>query len=172
MSDSIHRPRHATRWLALIVLPVLAIHAAAANLALASPASGVTPTVLARGSYPEFNVASFPDGSGLVKLQAKSDVDVVVRRHEYAVGGSTGWHRHPYPVLITVITGELTFYRYDDPTCAPVRVAAGGGYVDDGKGHLARNESGAPAVDVSVILAPVGAAFRSELDAPSPHCGF
>jgi hypothetical protein len=26
--------------------------------------------------------------------------------------------------------------------------------------------------DVSVIIAPVGLAFRGELDAPSPYCGF
>ena len=29
-----------------------------------------------------------------------------------------------------------------------------------------------PAVDVSVIMAPVGATFRSELTAPNPNCGF
>ena len=51
-------------------------------------------------------------------------------------------------------------------------VSAGGGYVDSGEGHLVRNESGAAAVDISVIMAPVAAAFRSEIDAPNPNCGF
>jgi len=46
------------------------------------------------------------------------------------------------------------------------------GYVDSGKGHIARNETSAPAVDISVIMAPVGAVFRSELVAPNPYCGF
>jgi hypothetical protein len=162
-----------TRTLILTAgVAALAIHAIAVNLVLASPAAGVTPTVLARGTYPAFKVASFPESSGLVKLEAKSSVDVVVRRHEYAVGGSTGWHRHPYPVLITVIQGTLTFYSYDDPACTPTVVSAGNGYVDSGRGHIARNESGQPAVDVSVILAPVAQPFRSELDAPNPYCGF
>ena len=58
------------------------------------------------------------------------------------------------------------------PRHTPIVVSAGGGYVDNGKGHIARNETGALAVDVSVIMAPVGAAFRSELDAPGPNCGF
>ena len=31
---------------------------------------------------------------------------------------------------------------------------------------------GQPAVDVSVIMAPVGGAFRTELTAPGPHCAF
>ena len=158
--------------LATAVVAALAVHAIATSLAIASPAAGVTPTLVARGTYPAFNVASYPVGAGLFKAQAKSSLDVVVRRHDYAPGGSTGWHRHPYPVLITVIDGTLTFYSYDDPTCTPTVVTKGGGYVDNGRGHIARNESGTAAVDVSVIMAPVGAVFRSELDAPNPYCGF
>jgi hypothetical protein len=51
-------------------------------------------------------------------------------------------------------------------------VSAGHGYVDTGQGHIGRNESGQPAQDISVNIAPVGGAFRGELDAPSPNCGF
>jgi hypothetical protein len=75
-------------------------------------------------------------------------------------------------VYITVLSGELTFYEYGDPDCTPIVVRAGGGYVDSGRGHMARNKTGQPAVDMSVIMAPVGAAFRTELDAPGPFCGF
>jgi hypothetical protein len=160
------------RILLAAVVAALAVHAIATSLVVASPAAGVVPTLLARGTYPAFNVSSYPDGAGLFKAQAKSDLDVVVRRHDYAAGGSTGWHRHPYPVLITVIDGTLTFYAYDDPTCTPTVVSKGGGYVDNGRGHIAQNESGAAAADISVIMAPVGAVFRSELDAPNPNCGF
>ncbi len=51
-------------------------------------------------------------------------------------------------------------------------MSAGQGFVDDGRGHIVRNESGQTAQDVSVIIAPVGLAFRGELTAPSPYCGF
>jgi hypothetical protein len=149
----------------------VALVAIAATIVAASPPSGVTPTLLARGSYPAFKVAS-AQGPAMFKAEAKQPIDVVVRRHEYAVGGSTGWHAHPYPVFITVISGQLTFYEYDDPTCSPTVVSAGEGYVDSGHGHIGRNESGQPAVDVSVIMAPVGAPFRTELAAPGPYCGF
>jgi hypothetical protein len=37
---------------------------------------------------------------------------------------------------------------------------------------MVRNESGQPAQDVSVIIAPAGGALRGELDAPNPYCGF
>jgi hypothetical protein len=97
---------------------------------------------------------------------------MVVRTHDYAAGGSTGWHTHPGPVFVNVIQGQVTFYEADDPNCTPHVVSAGQGYVDTGRGHLGRNETGQPARDVSVILAPVNLPFRSELPAPNPYCGF
>jgi hypothetical protein len=84
----------------------------------------------------------------------------------------TGWHGHPGPAWITVTQGQLTYYHYDDPTCSPHVVTPGQGFMDDGAGHIVRNETGQPAQDISVIAAPVGGAFRTELDAPGPHCNF
>jgi quercetin dioxygenase-like cupin family protein len=146
--------------------------AALAAVALASSASGVTPTVLARGTYDSFKVRSSPQGPGDFKAEAKAPTDIVVRKHDYLPGAYTGWHSHPGPVFITVTQGQITFYEYDDSTCTPHVVSAGQGYVDTGQGHIARNETGRPAQDVSVIVAPVGGAFRGELDAPGPYCGF
>lgn len=139
----------------------------------ASPPSGVTATVLARGTYDSFNVRSDPHGT-ISDFRAKSQapIDLVVRKHDYLPHASTGWHGHPGPVFITVIQGQLTFYEYDDPTCTPHVVRAGEGYVDTGGGHIGRNETDAPAQDISVISAPVGGVFRTELSAPNPYCGF
>lgn len=139
---------------------------------LASPPSGVTPTLLARGTYDAFKVKSAPGSPVEFKAKARSPIDIVVRKHDYAVGGYTGWHSHPGPVFITVAQGALTYYEYDDPSCTPHVVTAGHGFVDNGRGHMVRNESGQLAQDVSVIIAPVGGAFRGELDAPNPYCGF
>jgi hypothetical protein len=140
--------------------------------ALASAPVGVTPTVLARGTFDAFKVKSDRNGPVDFKAKAKAPLDIVVRKHDYAVGSVTGWHSHPGPIFITVTQGALTYYEYDDRTCSPHVVTAGHGFVDDGTGHIVRNESGQPAQDVSVILAPVGGAFRGELDAPGPHCSF
>jgi quercetin dioxygenase-like cupin family protein len=172
-TPSARRPvRHRARLLVAFASAALALMAIGGALAAASAPSGVVPTVLARGTFDPFKVMSYPENGGLFKAEAKSPIDMVVRRHEYAVGATTGWHAHPYPVFITVISGTVTFYSSDDPTCTPTVVSAGQGYVDSGKGHIGRNESGAPAVDISVIMAPVAAAFRSELPAPNPYCGF
>ena len=137
----------------------------------AEPASGVSFELLARGMYEPFKVET--ELPVAFEAKAKSHVDIVIRRHDYLPGGSTGWHSHPGPVFITVKQGQLTFYEADDPTCTAKVVNAGEGYVDNGHGHIARNESGAPAQDFSVILAPVGQPFRADLPPrANPNCGF
>ena len=138
-----------------------------ATTASASPASNVTPTLLNRATFEPFSVKTDHDSPIAFQARAKSDLDLVVREHAYAPGGYTGWHTHPGPVFITVKTGTVTFYEYDDPTCTPIVVTAGEGYVDDGHGHIGVNATDQPAVDVSVILAPVGGGFRAELPAPT-----
>lgn len=156
--------------LAALALVAIAVFAA---VTMASPPSGVTPTVLARGTYDSFNVRSNRRGPiDEFKVKSEAAIDLVVRRHDYLPHSSTGWHSHPGPVFVTVTQGQLTFYEYDDPTCAPHVVSAGHGYVDTGHGHIGRNETDQPAQDISVIVAPVGGAFRGELSAPGPHCQF
>jgi hypothetical protein len=137
----------------------------------ATPPVGVTPTLLARGTYEAFHVRTDPHSLIDFQAKAKSQVDVVVRQHDYDPNGSTGWHQHPGPVFITVVSGTLTFYEANDPTCTPHFVTAGEGYVDDGRGHIGRNETGQPAKDISVILAPVNLPFRTEIDPPG-NCPF
>jgi hypothetical protein len=144
----------------------------ASSIVSASPALDVTPTLLSRGTYEPFKLKTEHDSPVDFEAKAKSPLDVLVREHDYKAGASTGWHTHPAPVFITVVKGTLTFYEYDDPTCTPKVVTAGQGYVDSGHGHIALNRSNEEAIDVSVILAPVGLPFRGELPAPNPYCGF
>ena len=157
-------------FVAAVAAVAVVVLAAFGAVTLASPPSGVTPTLLSRGTFDAFKVKS--KGAVDFKAKAKRPVDFVVRRHDYAPGSTTGWHSHPGPVFITVTQGQVTFYEYDDPNCTPHVVTAGHGYVDSGRGHIGRNETAQPAQDVSVIIAPVGGAFRGELSAPGPHCTF
>src|SRR5688572_8751098 len=86
-------------------------------IASAEPPSGVTPTLLARGTYDPFDVRSDHQGPIAFSAEARAPMDVLVRKHEYAPHSTTGWHRHPGPVFITVTLGTLTYYEYNDPTC-------------------------------------------------------
>jgi hypothetical protein len=154
---------------------VSSVFAAAATcglIAWASTPIGVTPTLIARGTYPAFKVDADKHAYPIdFRAHAKYPLDVVVRQHDYAPDSTTGWHSHPGPAFITVLEGELTFYEYDDPECRAVIVSAGQGYVDSGHGHIGFNRGTQPAKDVTVVMAPVGLPFRAELDAPGPHCG-
>jgi hypothetical protein len=157
----------------LLLAVMLIVSAVFAGTTMASPPSGVTPHVLAWGTYDAFHkVRTDPHSPIDFEAKAKTPVDVIVREHDYAIDSTTGWHQHDGPVFITVTEGTLTYYEYDDRTCTPHVVTAGHGFVDTGSGHMVRNESGVPAVDVSVIIAPVGGPLRSELPAPNPYCGF
>lgn len=143
----------------------------------AEPPSGVSANVLARGTYDSFNVRSDPRGEIFnFRAHSAAPIDILVRQHDYQPHSTTGWHVHPGPVLITVTRGKLTYYDVDDPTCTP-RVAEANtptnAFVDDGHGHVVRNETGEPAQDISVITAPVGGAFRTNLpERANPSCGF
>lgn len=147
-----------------------AVLTASVPVTQAEPAVGVTPTLLSRGTLDTFNVKSDPHGPlhGF-RAHATRPMDLVVRQHDYLAGSTTGWHTHPGPVFITVTRGALTFYELDDP-CTGHVVTAGHSFVDDGTGHMVRNATAETAQDISVITAPVGGPFRTNINPPAATC--
>ena len=133
--------------------------------------SGSQSTLLGRATFgdpsdPTFKVKRI-SGDWHAEVKATPNLDLAVQRIVFQPSGQSGWHRHPGPVFIEVVSGTMTFYMSDDPTCAPMVRTAGQGYLDVGEhAHIARNESGAPAENIVVYLAPQGAALR--IDAPDP----
>lgn len=154
---------------------VLAL-AACAALVWGTP-STATSVLLGRATYQPTNGKTFhvhreqPPDWGVV-VQGRPALDVAVQMITFQPGTSSGWHRHPGPVFISVVSGEMTFYESDDPNCTPTVRHAGEGFLDVGDhAHLARNESGAPAMNIVTYFAPPGAALR--IDAPAPgNCPF
>ncbi|HET7129717.1 MAG TPA: cupin domain-containing protein [Gaiellaceae bacterium] len=160
------------RMILLTAVASVSVMAIFVAITMASPGSGITGTLLARGTYPAYDLKTDPKSPIDFKAKTRDQTDVVVQQHDYAPGATTGWHSHPGPVFITVTAGQLTFYERDDPTCTPHVVSAGHGYVDTGMGHIGFNNTNTSAQDVTVAIAPVGAPFRTELDAPGPYCNF
>jgi hypothetical protein len=155
--------RRAMTWMAGLL--VLLISFGYTAITWAGPPQGVTATLIGRATYGKFKVKTQPpesedDSDGPITLnfvaQAKPGMDMVVRTFDYTPGSTTGWHTHPGPVFINVVSGTVTFYELDDPTCTPKVVTAGQGYVDTGHGHIGRNESGSPAKDVTISIVAVG----------------
>ena len=70
--------------------------------------------VKARGTLvEELNVHS----DAGIKLKTKRPLDFVTQTITIAPGGTTGWHSHPGPVLVTIKTGALTIVYASDETC-------------------------------------------------------
>jgi len=138
--------------------------------------SGSTSALLGRTTFsdptdPTFKVKRIT-GDWHVEIKSKPAFDLAVQRIDFPAGSHSGWHRHPGPVFIQVVSGTMTFYESDDPTCTPIVRSAGQGYLDAGDhAHIARNESGVPAQNVVTYFAPPGADLR--IDAPAPgNCPF
>jgi hypothetical protein len=68
-----------------------------------------------------------------VEAEARPALDIATQTITFQPGGHSGWHSHPGPVFISVISGTMTFYESDGPDCQPILRDAGEGYLDDAK---------------------------------------
>ncbi|MFC9706170.1 cupin domain-containing protein [Streptomyces sp. NPDC056943] len=142
----------------LLVAGAVAAVAVVPSAALATPGSGVTGTVLAKGTS---------DGKLRIK-PPKGDADVVVRTITLAPGGSTGWHHHPGQLVAVVQAGTLT-RTLDD--CSVEVTAAGEAFIEPSGGkhvHIGRNLGTEPVVLYVTYLLPKGAPLS--VDEPAPAC--
>ena len=89
-------------------------------------------------------------------------------RSRWLAGGTTGWHGHPGPVLVTVKSGELTVVYTDDHGCEGTTYKAGQSFVDFGNVvHTALNRGPVPVDFWATYRRPgaPGSAFR--IDSPN-----
>jgi len=92
----------------------------------------------------------------------------LVARYTVQPGAQFPWHSHRGPVVVTIVSGELTYIPADD--CMERTYPAGTSFVDPGQGHVhsARNATN----DVTVFLATF---FATPADGPllipaTPRC--
>jgi mannose-6-phosphate isomerase-like protein (cupin superfamily) len=161
----------------IVLGAVAALHVS--GVALATPASaGFVSEILGRSFFEHIRVST---GHGdddvvtanLVKILARDPSDVYMVRNTVAPGADSGWHTHPGPSIVMVTSGTASVYEGDDPSCTPVTVPAGTGFIDAGGTHvhLVRNAGAVPLVTVAFQIMPTGAARR--IDAANPgYCQF
>ncbi|MEU8530296.1 cupin domain-containing protein [Streptomyces sp. NPDC048629] len=141
---------------ALVVAGTVAAVAVVPSAAIATPGSGVTGTILAKGTS---------DGDLRIK-PAKGDTDVTVRTITIAPGGTTGWHHHPGQVIVVVRSGTLT-RTLDD--CSLEVTPAGKAFIEPAghkHRHLGRNLGTEPLVLYVSYLLPKGAPLSVDEEAP------
>ncbi|HEV3496826.1 MAG TPA: cupin domain-containing protein [Actinomycetes bacterium] len=132
--------------------------------ATATPPSGIAAQLLARGTVAR---ASHVHVAG-IKLATRGPVDVATVHVTFQPGGSTGWHTHPGPALVTVTSGQLTLHRAKG--CGTRTFTAGQTFLEYGPRdvNLTRNQTGGVTETVVTFLLPVGAPVT--VDAPAPNC--
>jgi quercetin dioxygenase-like cupin family protein len=94
--------------------------------------------------------------------------DGYVVENDFQPGQTTGWHSHPGPSLIFVVTGSVTNYESDQPHCQGVTYSAGSTFVDAGGTdvHELVNAGTTPAETIAVQFIPQGQPRR--IDEPEP----
>jgi quercetin dioxygenase-like cupin family protein len=142
-----------------------------AGTVLATPPSGVTPTVFGVGKLSSFNTSG-TIGAWAAKMNIRGASDLHVLSNRIAPGGSFGWHSHPGPSFVLVKSGTATVYLGADRTCRPHKFRAGSGFVDKGRAvHIVRNEGTVALVTVVVSFVPRGAVRRIDERRPG-NCRF
>jgi quercetin dioxygenase-like cupin family protein len=166
-----HRKRILTAIGAVGALVAAAVLMLPAQATQPTPAPEVSTTILARSLFDPIQVKARTSAPDRWKAQLKThgQSDVYVVDNKFPPGASTGWHSHPGPSLILVVTGTVTNYPGDDPSCTPHTYSAGDGFIDPGGRHvhMLRNETGTAAETIAVQLLPKDAARRIPADTPS-----
>jgi quercetin dioxygenase-like cupin family protein len=147
-------------------LSACALMALAVGIASATPGAGIITTIIAGPTLlDEVHLNSMSEIND-VKIKTKGLSDVYVVQNRIAPGGHTGWHSHPGPSIISVVSGTATEYRSDDPV--GVVHAASTAFVDEGgdHAHIIVNEGATDLVLVAFQVLPMGAPRRIDLPAP------
>jgi quercetin dioxygenase-like cupin family protein len=156
------------RTILALVTAALAAGVLAGNV-MATPPAGVTTMILGKSLFDEFHTDAhtLPADTWQAQLRTHGTSDVYVVDNKFLPGASTGWHSHPGPSLILVLSGTVTNYSSDHPACAGISYSAGSGFIDPaGITHEVRNNTAAPAEVVAVQLLPHRSTRR--IDQPQP----
>jgi quercetin dioxygenase-like cupin family protein len=130
--------------IALVSVAVVAL----AGAALATPPTGFTTNVLARGTAADLHARH--DGIR-VSSRHGGPADVAVATVTIDPGGSSGWHHHPGIVVVVVRSGTLTFY---DKNCRGDVHQAGETFIEssDSPGLAKNTGTGTVVIEATFIV--------------------
>jgi quercetin dioxygenase-like cupin family protein len=130
-------------FIAVVSVAVVALTGAA----LATPPTGFTTNVLARGTIGDLHAKH-----GGIRVSSRHRADVAVATVTIDPGGSSGWHHHPGIVVVVVRSGTVTFY---DENCHPDVHQAGEAFIESSdSAGLAKNTGTVTAVVEATFIVP------------------
>jgi quercetin dioxygenase-like cupin family protein len=143
----------------------------AAAVAHAATGTTTSSTATPAPAPPHALLGAFHFSTNDFKIDSDAPSEVVMAPTLLHPGRSSGWHTHPGPALVIVISGTVTRYQVDkDGSCTSATYGAGQGFVEaPGVVHIARNEGTTDVALQATFLdvAPGTAAFRSPAPAPA-----
>jgi len=136
------------------------------GIAWATPGVGISTTIISGPTILDDVHFKTKSDINQVEVNTKGFSDVYVVQNKIAPGGHTGWHTHPGPSIISVVSGTATEYRSDEP--GGVVHSAGTSFVDEGgdHAHIMVNEGSSDLVLVAFQILPLGAPRRIDVPAP------
>ena len=165
--------------------------------AFATPGSGFTSTILARGTVGEdmtFGVPTVVTVKRKVTIKTKSGVvtktvkikvpsiqkaiacnatnpcDTAFQQGTLQPGGTTGWHTHPGPTFVAFAQGEGTVYHVDGSACTAMKIGAGTGFSQmPTLVHVLHNDGTVPIIVYTLYFLPRGTPNTGiRIDQPQP----
>jgi quercetin dioxygenase-like cupin family protein len=117
------------------------------------------PTLPARAPFEPFNVKAHSDPANVwrAKLKTHGTSDLYVIDNTFAAnGGTSGWHSHPGPSFVFVVSGTITNFMSDGDHCMQQDYSAGQGFVDEGGDHvhMIKNNGSVAARTIAVQFLP------------------
>jgi hypothetical protein len=163
-------------WLCASFVGVLGAGVGVATQVQATP-STASSTVLAQATFASLHISATNrtiDGKlWRTVLRTRGVSDGYVVDNKFEPGQSSGWHAHPGPSLVFVVSGSVTNYESDSPRCAGVTYQAGSSFIDAGNAgdaddaHMLRNNGTVAAETIAVQFTPNGLSRR--VDEPVPN---
>jgi hypothetical protein len=165
--------------------------------AFATPGSGFTSTVLARGTLGEdvtFGAPTVVTVKRKVTIKTKSGVvtrtvkikvpsiqkaiacdaanpcETAFQQGTLQPGGTTGWHTHPGPTFVAFAQGEGTVYHVSGSECTAMKIGPGTGFSQmPTLVHVLRNDGSVPIVVYTLYVLPRGTPNTGiRVDQPQP----
>src|SRR5437899_824207 len=144
------------RRFALIIVALAALFGLVVGRSVATPPHGVTAET-ARGPLVDRPLDAnmkFDPGTR-VRLKTTGEFEVAFQRVVAVPGATFGWHSHPGPTIVTVLSGTLTLYLASDCTHG-TNYGPGTSFSNlPPEIHLARNEGATDLVTYATYFVPV-----------------
>jgi quercetin dioxygenase-like cupin family protein len=152
--------------LALVLIAALSILVAGRTHAVHG---GIHPENMARVPFADPTAIQLRGlvGGKMNVSNANNVGETLIQKITVDPGGFTGWHTHPGPVVVLVVSGTFDVYQANDPTCTAYSYGPDEAFIDPGQGnvHSARNNS------QTVPMVAWAVYFDVPADLPSPFIG-